>query len=87
VEQLLAWTDDRWPNAVKIGGLASGGMTARGPAGNALFLGEERPRDGAIVVTFAGDIAVDTIVAQGCRPIGTPMIVSKGLGNVVLELD
>ena len=86
-EELLAWTDDLWPRAVKIGGLASGGMTARGPVGNTLFVGDARHREGAVVVTFAGDVSVDTIVAQGCRPIGEPMIVSKGLGNVVLELD
>ncbi|HVK74429.1 MAG TPA: FIST N-terminal domain-containing protein [Kofleriaceae bacterium] len=87
LEELLAWTDDEWPRAVKIGGLASGGMTARGPAGNTLFLGDTRHREGAVVVTFDGDVSVDTIVAQGCRPIGEPMLVSKGLGNVVLELD
>ena len=86
-DALLAWTDERWPWAVKIGGLASGGMTGHGPSGNTLFLGEERHREGAIVVTLAGDIAVDTIVAQGCRPIGEPLVITKGLGNVVLELD
>lgn len=86
-EKLLAWTDARWPHAVKIGGLASGGMTDHGPSGNTLFLGEARHGEGAVVVTFAGDIAVDTIVAQGCRPIGLPMVVTKGLGNVMLELD
>lgn len=87
VEDLLAWCDERWPNAVKVGGLASGGMTARGPAGNTLFAGDERHREGAVVVTMSGDVAVDTIVAQGCRPIGDPLVVTKGLGNVVLELD
>lgn len=86
-EQLLAWTDERWPQAVKIGGLASGGMTGSGPSRNTLFLGDTLHREGAVVVTFAGDIAVDTIVAQGCRPIGEPMVITKGLGNVVLELD
>jgi|JI10StandDraft_1071094.scaffolds.fasta_scaffold02580_2 small ligand-binding sensory domain FIST len=86
-EELLAWTDARWPGAVKIGGLASGGMTGRGPSGNTLFVGDDRHREGAVVVTFAGDVAVDTIVAQGCRPIGPPLTVTKGLGNVVLELD
>lgn len=86
-DKLLAWTDARWPQAVKIGGLASGGMTGHGPTGNTLFLDDERHREGALVVTFAGDVAVDTIVAQGCRPIGLPMVVTKGLGNVILELD
>ena len=86
-DKLLAWTDARWPHAVKVGGLASGGMTGRGPSGNTLFVGDERHREGAVVVTFAGDVAVDTIVAQGCRPIGRPQTVTKGLGNVILELD
>ncbi len=87
VEDLLAWCDQRWPSAVKVGGLASGGMTTRGPAGNTLFAGDERHREGAVVVTLSGDVAVDTVVAQGCRPIGDPLVVTKGLGNVVLELD
>lgn len=86
-EELLGWTDRVWPGAVKVGGLASGGMTGRGPSANTLFAGGERHRDGAVLVTLAGDVAVDTIVAQGCRPIGPPLIVTKGLGNVVLELD
>lgn len=86
-EELLAWTDRVWPSAVKVGGLASGGMTGRGPSANTLFLGGQRHHDGAVLVTLAGDVAVDTIVAQGCRPIGAPMIVTKGLGNVILELD
>ncbi len=86
-EELLAWADTRWPHAVKIGGLASGGMTGHGPSGNTMFLGADRHREGAVVVTLSGDITVDAIVAQGCRPIGPPMVVTKGLGNVVLELD
>ncbi|MEZ4400359.1 MAG: FIST N-terminal domain-containing protein [Kofleriaceae bacterium] len=87
VDELLAWTDRVWPDAVKVGGLASGGMTGRGRPGNTLFLDQERPKDGAVLLTLDGDVAVDTVVAQGCRPVGPPMIVTKGLGNVILELD
>ena len=87
VDRLLAWTDRVWPRAVTVGGLASGGMTGRGRGDNTLFLGDARHHDGAVLVTLDGDVAVDTIVAQGCRPVGPPMIVSKGLGNVILELD
>jgi small ligand-binding sensory domain FIST len=35
---------------------------------------------------MSGDIAVDTIVAQGCRPIGTPMPVTRADGHVIREL-
>lgn len=87
VDELVTWTDRVWPEATIVGGLASGGMTGRGRDGNTLFHGDRRARDGAVVVTLDGDVAVDTIVAQGCRPIGAPMVVTKGLGNVILELD
>jgi small ligand-binding sensory domain FIST len=87
VDEILAWMDKTWPGAVKVGGLASGGMTTRGPARNALFLGDERLESGAVGVAFTGDVAVDTVVSQGCRPIGTPMFVTRAAKNVAYELD
>src|SRR5262249_993997 len=35
----------------------------------------------------SGDLVIDTIVAQGCRPIGAPMLVTRGEGNLIFELD
>jgi small ligand-binding sensory domain FIST len=86
-EEMLTWMDQRWPGAVKVGGLASGGMTARGPARNTLFLGDERIDTGAVGIALTGDIAVDTVVSQGCRTIGTPMFVTRAVKNVAYELD
>ena len=43
-------------------------------------------RVGAIGVAMSGNIAVDTIVAQGCRPIGDPMPVTRADGHMVREL-
>ncbi len=87
VDDLLEWMDERWPLAAKIGGLASGGMTARGPAANTLFLDGERIQGGAVGVALEGDVHVDTVVAQGCRPVGEPMIVTRSHGHVALALD
>ncbi|MBK7076929.1 MAG: FIST C-terminal domain-containing protein [Myxococcales bacterium] len=87
VDRLVPWLDTVWPTATTVGGLASGGMTGRGRPGNTLFAGEARHREGAVLVTLDGDVAVDTIVAQGCRPVGPPLFVTKGLGSVILELD
>jgi small ligand-binding sensory domain FIST len=36
---------------------------------------------------LSGDVAVDTVVAQGCRPIGDPMFVTRSERNVIHELD
>jgi small ligand-binding sensory domain FIST len=83
-EELLGYLDEVYPGHVKVGGLASG---ARGPGGNALFIGERVERAGLVGVALSGDICVDTVVAQGCRPVGAPMWVTRAAGNVALELD
>jgi small ligand-binding sensory domain FIST len=80
---LIAGLDAAYAGGRKIGGLASGG--ARSSA-NALFLGHEVFRDGAVGVALSGNIAVDTIVAQGCRPIGVPMPITRCERNVLLEV-
>jgi small ligand-binding sensory domain FIST len=87
VDDLLDFLDERWPDAAKVGGLASGGMTANGPPGNTLFLGDQRLPAGAVGVALEGDLHVDTIVAQGCRPIGEPLIVTRATEQLALELD
>jgi small ligand-binding sensory domain FIST len=65
-------------------GLASGG---RRPGENALFLGGRLHRSGVVGVALSGDVRVDTIVAQGCRPIGAPMFVTRCREHILQELD
>ena len=81
---LVQGLDVAYPAASKFGGLASGGT---GPGANRLFLGDRTFRRGVAGVALSGNIAVETIVAQGCRPIGNPLIVTRCQGNVVQELD
>ncbi len=83
-EGLVAGLDAAFPSSAKIGGLASGG---REPGANALYLGDAVYRGGAVGVALAGDLELDTIVAQGCRPIGEPMFVTRADQNVLYELD
>ncbi len=82
--ELLAGLDYAYPASVKVGGLASG---AREPGANALYLGGRIMRGGLAGVALAGDISVQTIVAQGCRAIGPPLRVTRCDGNLLLELD
>ena len=82
-DHLLAGLDFAYPAAVKIGGLASGGGQ---PGSNALFFNDKPARSGAVGVAFTGDLAVETIVAQGCRPIGEPVVVTKSDLNVISKL-
>ena len=82
-EELLTGLDYAFPDSVKIGGLASG---SHQPGGNALYLGDDTFRSGAVGLAMDGDIAVETIVAQGCRPIGETMHVTACARNMVYEL-
>jgi small ligand-binding sensory domain FIST len=82
-DHLLAGLDFAYSDAVKIGGLASGGGQ---PGANALFINGKSVRSGAVGVAFTGDLAVETVVAQGCRPIGEPLVVTESEGNVISKL-
>jgi small ligand-binding sensory domain FIST len=83
-ETLVAGLDAAFPESPKIGGLASGG---REPGANALYLGDAVYRSGAVGLALAGNVEVDTVVAQGCRPIGEPMFVTRADQNILHALD
>ncbi len=83
-DNLVEGLDYAFPDSVKIGGLASG---AASYGENALFLNDTVYRSGAVGIALQGDITVETIVAQGCRPVGKPMQVTRASSNWLLELD
>jgi small ligand-binding sensory domain FIST len=65
-----------------IGGAAS---AARGPGGNRLVLDGAVTTSGAVGVFLHG-VDVRTIVSQGCRPVGSPFVITRGERNRVEEL-
>jgi len=84
---LDAWIqalDAGFPGGTKLGGIASG---AAQPGRNRLFLGDGAVRAGAIGIVLSGNVAIDAVVAQGCRPIGPPLFVTGARENVLFELD
>jgi small ligand-binding sensory domain FIST len=66
-----------------IGGMASG---ASQPALNVLMLDDRVFNAGVVGVSLAGNLQIDFIVSQGCRPIGKPFVITKCRENVILEL-
>jgi small ligand-binding sensory domain FIST len=66
-----------------IGGMAS---ASTAPQNNLLLLDDSIMRTGGVGVTISGDVAVDVMVSQGCRPIATPLVVTSGRRNVIREL-
>ena len=84
VEALLAGAHAAYPEAVLTGGLASGG---RAPGEHRLRAGPHALSGGAAGLLLAGDLEIDSIVAQGCRPVGSPMFVTRAQDNALIELD
>lgn len=83
-DDIIRGLDYAYPKAVKIGGLASG---ANVPGGNALFLNDKTLREGIVGIALTGNVVVDTVVAQGCKPIGNPCQVTKAQKHILFELD
>jgi small ligand-binding sensory domain FIST len=81
---MVAGLDAAYPQGSKFGGLASGGGI---PGANRLFLERHTYRSGVAAVALSGNVAVETIVAQGCRPIGTPMVATRCQRNLLFEVD
>jgi small ligand-binding sensory domain FIST len=83
-EDVLKRFDAAYPKAPKVGGLVSG-VESEGQA--ALFLGERRIDRGLVGLALGGPIELQTVVAQGCRPIGDPMIITRCKDSVIYELN
>jgi small ligand-binding sensory domain FIST len=83
VDALLERLDQDQPGLAVVGGLASAG---RAPGGNRLVVDDRVFTDGAVGAFLGAGVEVATIVSQGCRPVGTPLVVTRAEGNVVYEL-
>ena len=71
------------PDLEVVGGLASAGHR---PGENLLILDDDVFDDGAVGFLLSGSTRVTTVVSQGCRPVGRPLVVTKSEGNMVYEL-
>lgn len=84
INDLLPGLDFAYPGSVCLGGLASSSQLG---GRISLFLNDRIYKEGTVGVALSGNIVVDTIVAQGCRPIGKPYQVSSCDRNILLELE
>lgn len=83
MQDVLSLTEERYPGARVLGGLAGGGKDL---GENRLVLNHEVYTDGLVGVALAGRVSIRTIISQGCRPIGDRFIVTKSDHNVIHEL-
>lgn len=89
INELLQGLDFAYPGSVTIGGLASVSSMMAQPT---LFsytknvAGDYWTYEGAIGIALSGNIEVETIVAQGCRPIDCLYQVAEGERNIISSL-
>ncbi|AFY73785.1 hypothetical protein Syn7502_01738 [Synechococcus sp. PCC 7502] len=88
VSDFLRGLDFAYPQAVKVGGMASSG----GIGANALFCssGDGKYgiyRSGSVGAAIWGSIVIDAVVSQGCRPIGKPLQISECDRNIIISLE
>lgn len=83
-DELVTALDQAFPRGRVVGGLSSGGGS---PDTMALFMGNHSYPEGVVGVALWGDIEFDVIVAQGCRPVGPNLRVTRAFGPDIFELD
>lgn len=83
-ESALRVFDLAYPDSVKVGGVVSGGF---GPGTHALFWEDHLMDSGMVGVALSGNIRLETVVAQGCRPIGKPMFITGCHDNQLTHLN
>lgn len=84
IERVLNAFDEIFEGVPIFGGLMSGAQSA---GGHTLSVNRVSHQSGALAVAFTGDVTIDVIVAQGCRPIGEPYIITARRGNLIDRLD
>lgn len=82
INDLLQGLDYAYPGAIKVGGLTDGSGMGHGN----LFCNGKLYRDGVVGVALSGNLVMETIVAQGCRPIGQPFRVVEGDRNIMIKI-
>jgi small ligand-binding sensory domain FIST len=78
----LPRVNEDYPGLPLAGGMASSPIGAGAPA---LILNGEVKEQGAVGVLLRG-AKFRTVVSQGCRPVGRPLVITKGQDNVIAEL-
>lgn len=82
-EDLIDELAESRPELVFAGGMASG---SNQPTGNRFYYGEEVFDQGGAAVLFRGGRNISTVVSQGCRPFGKPLVVTSCEDNMIKEL-
>jgi small ligand-binding sensory domain FIST len=76
--------DRAFPGSTVVGGLTSGVLEQ---GASRLFANGQVHRSGGLLLALSGNVVIDSVLAQGCRPVGDPLFVTASEGNLINELD
>lgn len=82
-DDLLRRMQEDRPGLAVVGGMAS---AARMAGGNRLVIDDRVITAGAVGAFLGPEVEVTTVVSQGCRPVGSPFVVTRSEQNIVYEL-
>jgi|SRR5579863_693425 len=82
--EFIDFLERKYPGAPVLGGMASGG---RIPGENLLLFNGEPVQEGVVGLCAHGAIRLETVISQGCRPVGELFRVTHAERNVVHELS
>jgi small ligand-binding sensory domain FIST len=83
IDLFLRQINEDAPGLPVLGGMASG---VRGPGQCRFIFGTQMRDQGAVGVLLQGALGLRSIVSQGCRPVGRPLVITKAEDNCILEL-
>ena len=82
-EQWLEQWNAAWPQCPILGGLASGdGRTPR----TQVYLNGEVHGAGGVALSVGGEVALHSVISQGCTPIGETWTITRTEHNVIHEI-
>ncbi|QSR87333.1 FIST C-terminal domain-containing protein [Candidatus Methylacidiphilum infernorum] len=80
IEKFLKYLTQAYPHIPAWGGVTSG------KENECSLYYNRRPLTGGLLLTFAGNITLDVIVSQACRPIGDPYTITHVDQNILYTL-
>ena len=83
LRQMIEKLQEKCPALPLVGGMAS---SAQSPGENVLLCDDEVFDQGFVGISLSGPIDVQTVVSQGCRPVGRPVVVTRAHENVIEQI-
>ena len=74
---------DAWPQAPILGGLATGEHHNQRTQ---VYLNGEVYEEGGVALSVGGEVALCSVVSQGCTPIGDTWTITRAENNVIHEI-